>query len=520
MEKIRIFSVWMMALILTSCNNLDLNPLSESSTGNFYSNQQELEMAINDLYRSPFYSVDDELMTDNMTTRTISNAVVTGTINSDWTGSADLWTNSYKAIARVNSFMLYKDQAKDNTDPDVMTRLEAEARFIRAYQYSVLVNHFGDLPFLTNYTSLEDSYKMVRTSKNKILDFVYDELGWAANNLPETYATNQQQRFTKGAALAVKARTALYAGEWEIAKTAASAVMELEKKGIYQLHPDYRTLFLSEGQNNKEIIMSNPRSETYGVVNAGATVLGRYLTRTAGFTCSVMPTRELIDSYECTDGLPIDKSPLYNPQKPFDNRDPRLIETIVKHGSDWLQFRYQPHPDTLKVRSYKDNKLVDNKDSRGKDSYASYTGFVWKKGYDQTMADRKVDKVEQVEKLLVEKGDKEALAFVGDGINDAPVLSRADIGVAMGALGSDAAIEAADVVLMDDDPAKIALAMKISKRTLEIVRENIIFALAIKAICLVLGALGIANMWVAIFADVGVMVLAVLNATRALRIKL
>ena len=130
------------------------------------------------------------------------------------------------------------------------------------------------------------------------------------------------------------------------------------------------------------------------------------------------------------------------------------------------------------------------------------------------------DKVEQVEKLLAEKGDKEALAFVGDGINDAPVLSRADIGVAMGALGSDAAIEAADVVLMDDDPAKIALAMKISKRTLEIVRENIIFALAIKAICLVLGALGIANMWVEIFADVGVMVLAVLNATRALRIKL
>lgn len=130
------------------------------------------------------------------------------------------------------------------------------------------------------------------------------------------------------------------------------------------------------------------------------------------------------------------------------------------------------------------------------------------------------DKVEQVEKLLAEKGDKEALAFVGDGINDAPVLSRADIGVAMGALGSDAAIEAADVVLMDDDPAKIALAMKVSKRTLEIVRENIIFALAIKAICLVLGAFGIANMWVAIFADVGVMVLAVLNATRALRIKL
>lgn len=130
------------------------------------------------------------------------------------------------------------------------------------------------------------------------------------------------------------------------------------------------------------------------------------------------------------------------------------------------------------------------------------------------------DKVLQVERLLDEKSEKENLAFVGDGINDAPVLSRADIGIAMGAMGSDAAIEAADVVLMDDDPNKIALAMKISVRTLRIVHQNIIFALAIKAICLILGAFGIANMWVAIFADVGVMVLAVLNATRALKIKL
>ena len=130
------------------------------------------------------------------------------------------------------------------------------------------------------------------------------------------------------------------------------------------------------------------------------------------------------------------------------------------------------------------------------------------------------DKVAQVERLLDEKGEKENLAFVGDGINDAPVLSRADIGIAMGAMGSDAAIEAADVVLMDDDPNKIALAMKISVRTLRIVHQNIIFALAIKAVCLILGAVGIANMWVAIFADVGVMVLAVLNATRALKIRL
>lgn len=129
------------------------------------------------------------------------------------------------------------------------------------------------------------------------------------------------------------------------------------------------------------------------------------------------------------------------------------------------------------------------------------------------------DKVDRVEKLLSEKSPKKKLAFVGDGINDAPVLSRADIGIAMGALGSDAAIEAADIVLMDDDPSKIALALKISVHTLKIVKENIWFALLVKAVCLVLGALGIAGMWLAIFADVGVMVIAVLNAIRALKLK-
>ncbi|MCD7763232.1 MAG: cadmium-translocating P-type ATPase [Lachnospiraceae bacterium] len=129
------------------------------------------------------------------------------------------------------------------------------------------------------------------------------------------------------------------------------------------------------------------------------------------------------------------------------------------------------------------------------------------------------DKVTKVEELLAKKGEKEKLAFVGDGINDAPVLSRADIGIAMGAMGSDAAIEAADVVLMDDDPLKVSKAIRISRKCLRIVYQNIYFAIGVKAVCLILGALGIANMWMAIFADVGVMILAVLNAIRALFVK-
>jgi Cd2+/Zn2+-exporting ATPase len=129
------------------------------------------------------------------------------------------------------------------------------------------------------------------------------------------------------------------------------------------------------------------------------------------------------------------------------------------------------------------------------------------------------DKVSQVEALLDRQPKGAKVAFVGDGINDAPVLSRADIGIAMGAMGSDAAIEAADVVLMDDDPKKIAKAIRISRKCLGIVKQNIVFALVVKVICLLLGALGLAGMWLAIFADVGVMVLAVLNAIRALFVK-
>ena len=129
------------------------------------------------------------------------------------------------------------------------------------------------------------------------------------------------------------------------------------------------------------------------------------------------------------------------------------------------------------------------------------------------------DKVAQVEKLLAAKGDKDKLAFVGDGINDAPVLSRADIGIAMGGVGADAAIEAADIVLMDDDPAKIAQGVRHARRTMRIVHQNIIFALAVKLLVMVLGICGFANMWLAVFADVGVAMLAILNAMRAMKMK-
>ena len=198
--------------------------------------------------------------------------------------------------------------------------------------------------------------------------------------------------------------------------------------------------------------------------------------------------------------------------------------TVVHIAVDGVYYGYVLIADVVKAQSSEAIKALKNAGVRKTvmltgDTARAAGAVAEQLGIDEVCSELlPADKVTEVEKLLEQKGKKEILAFVGDGINDAPVLSRADIGIAMGALGSDAAIEAADVVLMDDNPQKIALAIRISGKCLRIVYENIVFALGVKGICLILGALGIANMWLAIFADVGVMVIAVLNAVRCLKV--
>ena len=198
--------------------------------------------------------------------------------------------------------------------------------------------------------------------------------------------------------------------------------------------------------------------------------------------------------------------------------------TVVHIAVDGVYYGYVLIADVVKAQSAEAIKALKNAGVRKTvmltgDTARAAGAVAEQLGIDEVCSELlPADKVTEVEKLLEQKGKKEILAFVGDGINDAPVLSRADIGIAMGALGSDAAIEAADVVLMDDNPQKIALAIRISGKCLRIVYENIVFALGVKGLCLILGALGIANMWLAIFADVGVMVIAVLNAVRCLKV--
>lgn len=386
----KLFSILLITAIFSACNKLDITPPSEPSTASFYSNQTDLELAVNDLYRLDFWGNDREDFTDNLWVRgDLGNAVTFGTMNSEDGTAAGLWINCYKAIARVNAFLANKDKAASNTPANIITRLEAEMRLIRAYQYSLLITHFGDVPFLTVPLLLEESYSLERTSKETILSFIFTELDFAAANLPQSYGSGQK-RLTKGAALAIKARTALYMGKWAVAKDMANAVMQLTGPGSYSLHNNYTQLFIKAGETSPEMIISIPRDEAQKVFDIGLEIR-KNISRNSGGFASVIPTREMVDAYECIDGKPINESSLYNPLDPFRNRDPRLTATVVEFNTQWLGYSYQPHPDTLTVFSSKENKRVSNKDTRKVAAFASFTGFLWKKFIEQSWADKLVE---------------------------------------------------------------------------------------------------------------------------------
>lgn len=389
-------SIFLLAASLTACNTLDLNPLSEPSTGTFYSNQTELELAVNDLYRLDFWGNDNEQFTDNYWHRgQLGNAVTFGTMNAEDGAVQSYWTNCYKAIARANTFLANKDRAAASTPAPVITTLEAEMRLIRAYQYARLITHFGDVPLVTKPVLLEESYSVTRTPQAEVLKFIFDELDFAIASLPQSYPASAVKRLTKGAALAVKARTALYTGNWAVARDAALAIMQFTGAGAYSLHPNYSQLFLKAGETSNELIISIPRDEAQKVFTSGTNVRDQLPRTTGGFGAQI-PTREMVDAYEARDGKPIDESPLYNPRDPFRNRDPRLTASIVEFGTQWLGYSYQPHPDSVTIFSSKDNRRVSNLDTRTVAAFASFTGFLWKKGIDQSWADKQSEDADAI----------------------------------------------------------------------------------------------------------------------------
>ena len=360
--------------ILVSCSDLDLNPLSEGSSESWYSSEAEIEMSVMELYRDVFWPKDNDEWTDDWTNRDISTPITAATVNGEWNTLKDLWTNSYKAIVRANTLLENMDKAAGaGISQTAIDQYSAEARFVRAAKYADLISHFGGVPYVAASLSMEEAFAMGRTETSELIPLVYKDFDAAIEKLPVTYPSSETQRATKGAAMALKARFALYMSDWSVAAQAAKACMDLD---IYKLYPDFAELFLTNTRNPEEAVYVIPRSIALGKKRD----IRGHLPRNAGGWAQHDPSWDLLCAFLCTDGLPIDESPLFNPQNPFENRDPRCNATIVPFGTDFMGYIYDPNPKAVEVLNTATGSTQINNDSRVNAQYASFNGLVWRKG--------------------------------------------------------------------------------------------------------------------------------------------
>ncbi|MEX2336418.1 MAG: RagB/SusD family nutrient uptake outer membrane protein [Fulvivirga sp.] len=366
------------------CEELDLNPLSEGSSENWYSDETEIELSLNDLYRTYLWDLEINLiaerMTDNWTQRQSVRPFSAGSINSEWSRSEDLWLSTYKGITRANTILSSLDNAEGKVSDEKLEQFAAEAYFFRAVFYSRLAFFYGDVPYYTGYITIDEAFEMGRTDKEAIMENAYKDFDIAIRDLPVEYGGSELKRATKGAAMAFKARAALYMYDYEIARDAAKACIELEE---YSLHPHYGEYFLSKTRNSPETIFAIPRSfelgESWGAKN--------FYTRTPGGSNVAQPSWELFAAYPAIDGLPIDESTFFDPQDPFENRDPRLAMTIAEFGKEHLGVIYDPNPYTTEILNVQTGEMIPNRDARTVDTYAAYNGLALKKGVDEDWTD-------------------------------------------------------------------------------------------------------------------------------------
>ena len=327
--------------LMTSCVDLDLNPLSEGSSENWFSTEQEVTLALNALYNPALWKVEcnrffnTDRWTDDWNQRTQLYDWVGGTIDSGWSQGAAEWTNGYKGIARANTILYSLEKAAGEISEEKMAQYAGEAKFFRASFYTYLITAFGDVPFYTEYITLDQAYEMGRIDREVILQQIYADYDEAARVLPESYTG--VERVTKGAALAMKARAALYMSDWKTCAEAAKACMDL---GVYSLHPDFGEFFLSKTKTSPELIFALPCSNELGIMLYDAAGVNSFYIRNAGGTSVAQPSWELFFAFTCTDGLNVEDSPLYDPANPFANRDPRLAATTVEFGSAFLDYIY------------------------------------------------------------------------------------------------------------------------------------------------------------------------------------
>lgn len=391
-------------ILSVSCNDLELVPEDAASTASWYQTDEQFRQSLNEGYRPVFFPLDsyvggaDGGWDDDTNYRTNLSVIKSGTINSEFDQGADQWSNVYKGITRMLTVLDEIENQNGALNAEQASQYEGEARFLLGVYWTYMITHYGDVPFYENVIDVDQSFEIGRTDKAEILQKIYAYFDFAAQNLPETYANEEYA--TKGAAYAFKARAALYMSDFATAATAAQACMDLN---IYELHPNFGELFLSKTKQSPEIIFKLPRSIDFLQTISYSEVINQIPRNNGGFG-SVGPTWDLLASFECVDGLPIDESPLFDPQNPFKNRDPRLLATIVPlgsleegdgktpgDGSRFLNFDFNSYPYATRVLNYNTTEEQVNNDTKSNQNFASFNGLVWKKGIDEDWQDQLAD---------------------------------------------------------------------------------------------------------------------------------
>lgn len=381
MKRINIILTAALTLMMTSaCADLNVKPLSEASSANWYQNAEQITFSLNDLYRTYPYGIENEYWTDRRTDDWAQRDQVYDLCNGATTSATGTyetyWLNSYKAISRAIRVI---ESIERLGDPSELQALKAEACFFRAYFYGRFVNLWGDVPFYTTTITKEEAYEMGRTDKNIIAEQVYKDFDTAIEGLPVDNTNGGVWRVTKGTALAMKARFALQMRDFEECAARCKELMDL---GAYKLYysaenpaDSYGELFRDK-TINCEVIWAIGRSIALDPDNTEA--IKSWVLRTAGGNAVAQPSWDLLAAYECTDGKTINESKLFDPHKPFDNRDPRCCMTFVKPGTTVYGCEFNPSTEAAQVML--DGIAVKNKDSKINDNYAPYNGCCIRKG--------------------------------------------------------------------------------------------------------------------------------------------
>ncbi len=370
---------------------LDLENPTAPTDATFFQTEDQLEVALTGAYELVIWepSAPWPQNLDNSTDLgflrgniggLIPSAI--GTISSTDGVVSSTYEHMYVGIQRTNNLLQNMEKAEDVTDPNRFAQIRGEALFLRAYYYHFLLELYGDVPFRTQVSTSLEGLELERTPKAEIADNLLSDLETVASLLPDTWDGANAGRATRGAALTLRSRIALYNENWSEAEASARAVMDM---GMFSLHQDYESLFTAEGVRSEEVIFDMPFAEGFNTQRLPRVQGSRF-----GGWSQLVPSQQMVDSYECTDGLPIDESPLYDPASPYENRDPRLDASIVRPGATWTGVRFETHSDSVQTDVVSGGEVVGRtanlnatNTNAGPNRFTTFTGYLWKKFSDE-----------------------------------------------------------------------------------------------------------------------------------------